>query len=81
FRMFARADANAGIREPCVTPHASRHTHATRMWEGGMRELTLQKRLGHASPESLRIYTRVSDPEVVADYNRALGGQFGDENR
>ncbi|MGH3871974.1 MAG: tyrosine-type recombinase/integrase [Pseudonocardiaceae bacterium] len=80
-RMFARAAAKAGIREPWVTPHACRHTHATRMWEGGMRELTLQKRLGHASPESLRIYTRVSDPEVVADYNRALGGQFGDGNR
>jgi integrase len=72
-RMFSRAAARAGIREPWVTPHACRHTHATAMWEGGMRELTLQKRLGHASPESLRSYTRVSDPEVVADYNRALG--------
>jgi integrase len=38
-----------------------------------MRELTLQKRLGHASVESTRIYTRISDPEVVADYRRALG--------
>ncbi len=38
-----------------------------------MRELTLQKRLGHASPEATRIYTRVSDPEVLADYRRALG--------
>ena len=28
-----------------------------------------------ASPESTRIYTRVSDPAVVADYNRALGSQ------
>jgi integrase len=43
------------------------------MWEAGMRELTLQKRLGHASAESTRIYTRVSDREVVADYRRALG--------
>ena len=43
------------------------------MWEGGMRELSLQKRLGHASPESTRIYTRVSDAEVVAEYRRALG--------
>ena len=34
-----------------------RHTHATAMWDGGMRELALQKRLGHASPESIRIYT------------------------
>lgn len=77
-RMFTRACVRAGIREPWVTPHALRHTHATRMWEGGMRELTLQKRLGHASSESTRIYTRVSDPAVVADYNRALGNQRGD---
>lgn len=72
-RMFSRACVRALIRTPWVTPHALRHTHATRMWEGGMRELTLQKRLGHASPESTRIYTRVSDPAVVADYRRALG--------
>jgi integrase len=38
-----------------------------------MRELTLQKRLGHASPESTRMYTRVSDQVVVAEYRRALG--------
>lgn len=74
-KMFTRATTRAGIRTPWVTPHACRHTHATAMWEGGMRELTLQKRLGHASPESTRIYTRVSDPAVVADYNRALGDQ------
>jgi integrase/recombinase XerD len=79
-RMFSRACARAGIRQPWVTPHACRHTHASRMWDGGMRELTLQKRLGHASPESTRIYTRVSDPAVVAEYNRALGplGRGGD---
>jgi integrase len=72
-RGFARACARAGIRAPGVTPHALRHTHATQMWEAGMRELTLQRRLGHASPESTRLYTRVSDPVVVAEYQRALG--------
>lgn len=72
-RLFARAATRAGIRAPWVTPHALRHTHATRMWEGGMRELTLQRRLGHASVESTRLYTRVTDHEVVADYRRALG--------
>jgi len=42
------------------------------MWESGMRELTLQKRLGHGSPESIRIYTRVSDAAMLEDYHRAL---------
>jgi integrase len=74
-KLFARHCERAGIREPWVTPHTLRHTHATRMWEGGMRELALQKRLGHASPESTRIYTRVSDPQVVAEYRQALGMQ------
>jgi integrase/recombinase XerD len=72
-RLFARACTRAGIRAPWITPHSLRHTHATRMWELGMRELTLQRRLGHASPESTRLYTRVSDPQVVAEYRRALG--------
>ncbi len=72
-KTFQRHCARLNIREPWLTPHALRHTHATRMWEGGMRELTLQKRLGHASPDSTRIYTRVSDPIVVAEYLKALG--------
>ena len=72
-RLFARACERANIREPWMTPHALRHTHATRMWEAGMRELTLQRRLGHASPESTRIYTRISDAAVVAEYRHALG--------
>jgi integrase len=76
-RMFARAAARAGIREPWITPHALRHTHATRMWEGGMRELTLQRRLGHSSVESTRLYTRVADHQVIADYLRALGQDGG----
>jgi integrase len=72
-RLFARACERAGFRAPWVTPHALRHTHATRMWEAGMRELTLQKRLGHASVEATRLYTRVSDAGVVSEYRRALG--------
>lgn len=72
-KLFRRACDRAGLTEPWLTPHSLRHTHATWMWEGGMRELTLQKRLGHASVESTRVYTRVSDAAVVADYRRALG--------
>lgn len=72
-KLFARACTRAHIRVAWLTPHSLRHTHATRMWEAGMRELTLQKRLGHASPESTRMYTRISDRAVVDDYCRALG--------
>jgi integrase len=71
-RLFSRRMAKLGLRTPDATPHALRHTHATAMWEGGMRELSLQKRLGHASPESTKVYTRVSDEAVLADYIRAL---------
>lgn len=74
-RSFSRRLDRLGIRSPDKTPHALRHTHATAMWEGGMRELALQKRLGHASPESIRIYTRVSDEQVLADYDAALRGR------
>lgn len=72
-KLFARHCDRLGIRNPWVTPHALRHTHATQMFEQGMRELTLQKRLGHASPESTKIYTRVSDAVVVEEYRRILG--------
>jgi integrase/recombinase XerD len=37
-----------------------------------MRELPLQERLGHASPESVKVYTRVSDQAMLADYTQAL---------
>jgi integrase len=72
-RMFARAAERAGVRDAWLTPHSLRHTHATRMFQGGMRELTLMTRLGHATPESMKVYTRVSDPDVVADYRQAIG--------
>ncbi len=74
-RGFARRLDRLGIRTPEKTLHALRHTHATSMWEGGMRELALQWRLGHASPESIRIYTQVSDEQVVAEYDAALTGR------
>ncbi len=71
-KLFRRLRRTAGLDLSWITPHALRHTHATRLWEGGMRELALQKRLGHASLEATRVYTRVSDAGMLADYRRAL---------
>lgn len=74
-RLFARHLEALGLRTPATTPHALRHSHATAMWEAGMRELALQRRLGHASPESIRIYTRVSDERVRDEYIAALNSR------
>ncbi|MBV8913893.1 MAG: tyrosine-type recombinase/integrase [Acetobacteraceae bacterium] len=74
-KLFKRRCKQAGLHHPWITPHALRHTHATWLWEGGMRELALQKRLGHASFESTRAYTRVSDASMLEDYRRALAAQ------
>jgi integrase/recombinase XerD len=70
--MIARRLDTLGIRTAAMTPHALRHPHATALWEDGLRELSLQQRLGHATPESTRIYTRVSDSEVRFDHISAL---------
>jgi len=74
-KLFKRRCRQAGLHEPWITPHALRHTHATWLWEGGMRELALQKRLGHVSFESTKGYTRVSDAAMLEDYRRALTAQ------
>jgi integrase/recombinase XerD len=71
-KSFRRRLRRSGLDYGWITPHVLRHTHATRLWEGGMRELALQKRLGHASLEATRVYTRVSDAGMLADYHRAL---------
>lgn len=71
-KLFRRLRTKAGLSENWITPHTLRHTHATRLWDGGMRELALQKRLGHASLNATRAYTLVSDAGMLADYHRAL---------
>jgi integrase/recombinase XerD len=72
--MFARAAERAGVRDAWLTPHSLRHTHATRMFEAGLREPTLMTRLGRATPDAMKASTRVSDPEVLRDYRHATGG-------
>lgn len=78
-RLWGRHTEALGIRAPWLTPHALRHTHATAMSDGGMSDFALQERLGHASPESTRIYTRVSNKRVKAEYEQVMSQRLREE--
>lgn len=56
--LVTRLAAKAGL-DKHVTPHTLRHCAATHMLKNRARLRHLQEFLGHASPESTQIYTRV----------------------
>lgn len=60
-----------GLRAPETIPHALRHPHHGHAG-GRYAGVVASKRLGHASPESVKVYTRVSEEAVLAEYAQAL---------
>ena len=56
-----------------VTPHSFRHGLATEMVRRRVRESTVQTILGHASPQTTRIYVHKSAIEVADEYQDAFG--------
>jgi len=60
-RTFAAAARTAGIQRG-VTPHALRHSYATRLIENNIDTRVVQILLGHASIATTAIYTHLTTP-------------------
>jgi integrase/recombinase XerC len=56
-----------------VTPHSFRHGLATEMVRRRVRESTVQTILGHASPQTTRIYVHKTALDVADEYQDAFG--------
>lgn len=62
-----------------VTPHSFRHGLATELVRRRVRESTVQTILGHASPQTTRIYVHQSGVEVADEYQDAFGAYLPPE--
>jgi hypothetical protein len=58
---------------PSVTAHRFRHTVGTQLAERGAKLHTIMQVLGHSSASMSMVYARISDREVLRDYQAVLG--------
>lgn len=76
-RPLRRACAAAGLVDAdghaTITAHRFRHTLGTQLAERGAKLHTIMSVLGHQSPAMTMVYARISDPEVLRDYQAVLG--------
>ena len=56
-----------------ISAHRFRHTVGTQVAERGAKLHTIMQVLGHDSPAMSMVYARISDPEVLRDYQAVLG--------
>jgi len=56
-----------------VTAHRFRHTGGTQLAERGAKPHTIMQVLGHASASMSMVYARISDRDVLRDYQAVLG--------
>jgi len=69
-RVFNNLAQAAGLEE-AITPHLLRHRFATRVLRATHDLAATQDLLGHASPTTTRIYTKLTDRDTRAAHRRA----------
>lgn len=56
-----------------ISAHRFRHTVGTQLADRGAKLHTIMSVLGHQSPHMSMVYVRISDAEVLRDYQSVLG--------
>ena len=64
-RAFQKASREAGVTRR-VTPHALRHSYATRLLENGVDTRVVQILLGHVQIATTAIYTHLTEPTCIS---------------
>lgn len=71
-KLLARYAAAAGLPHP-LSPHQLRHFLLTWLKKQGIDDALIQPYSGHASRQSLEIYSRLAIGEAQAEYDQVIG--------
>jgi integrase/recombinase XerD len=71
-RLLARYAQAAGLARP-ISPHRLRHFLLTWLKKQGIDDALIQPYSGHASRQSLEIYSRLAIQDAQAEYDRTIG--------
>lgn len=79
-KMLDRRLLNAGLDNKLYSPHKLRHTAATTLVNDGADLLTVQRYLGHESPDTTVKYTHLADHKVRDAVKQSKLGSIGKEH-